>query len=393
MELMPHQLKAIDQLGNGKILYGGVGTGKTATALGYYMKYEAPANICVITTAKKRDKLEWEHEAARFGIGDQEDGSVAGIIEVDSWNKLPMYESYTDTFFIFDEQRLVGNGAWVKSFYKIAKNNRWILLTATPGDTWLDYAPVFIANGFYRNVTHFKREHVLYEPYRRYPKVRGYLNEQKLQILRNDMLVEMPYLKHTTRYVNWYDVGYDKKLYETVTKKRWNPFEDQPIKDVSEMFRLMRKVSNSHSSRLEAIHDLMKAHPRLIIFYNFDYELEILRTLGDLVPCGEMNGHRKDPVPDTDKWVYLVQYVAGAEAWNCTKTDAMILYSLTYSYKNFVQAQGRIDRLDTPYDKLYYYVLVSNTTIDKGIRNALAHKKSFNEKKFVSNLRVTSGGL
>lgn len=381
MELMPHQLEAIEQLGNGKILWGGVGSGKTATALGYYIKYESPANICVITTAKKRDSLEWEREAAKLAIGDEEDATIAGIIEVDSWNKINAYVGYKDTFFIFDEQRLVGHGAWVKAFLKIAKNNRWIMLSATPGDTWIDYGPVFIANGFYKNITEFKQKHVVYEPFVKFPKIRGYVNKTKLELLRNEILVEMPYLKHTVRHIEWCEVDVDQEMYNKVLKRRWNPFEERPIRDVAEMYRLKRKVANIAPSRLEKIRKLLLKHDKLIIFYNFDYELEILRNLEKEVFVAELNGHKKEPIPNSRRWVYLVQYVAGAEAWNCIETDAMVLYSLTYSYKNFVQAQGRIDRLDTPFTDLWYYVLVSNTTIDSGIKRALSEKRNFNERK------------
>lgn len=390
MELMKHQLDAVDQLGNGKILYGNTGSGKTIAALAYYMKHEAPKNLMVITTAKKRDSLDWEHEAAKFGIGDHEEASLAGILEVDSWNKLDMYTGYRDTFFIFDEQRLVGNGAWVKSFLKIVRNpgNRWILLSATPGDNWLDYAPVFIANGFFANITDFKRKHVLYEPYLKFPKVKGYLNETKLELMRNDLLVEMPFFSHTKRYLNWYEVGYDVDKFNKIYKNRWNFFEGQPVKDAAEMWRLMRRVVNSDQTRFDAVLDLMKIHPRLIVFYNFDYELDILRGLGLHRATYELNGHRHDPLPDGDEWVYLVQYVAGAEAWNCTTTDAMVLYSLTYSYKNFMQCQGRIDRMNTDFVDLRYYLFVSNSVVDRGIRKSLDSKESFNERKYMRELGV-----
>ena len=386
MELMKHQLDAINQLGNGKILWGGVGSGKSATAIGYYMKAEQPRDIYVITTAKKRDSLDWEKEAAGFGVGTDRDSTVAGTITIDSWNNIGKYIGVEDAFFIFDEQRLVGHGAWVKSFIKIAKVNRWILLSATPGDTWMDYAPVFIANGFYKNISDFKFQHVLYEPYSRYPKIRMYLNETKLQLMRNDILVEMPFLRKTERVLNYMDVDFDMDLFKRVYKDRWNPYEDRPIKDVAELFRLMRKVVNSDPSRLDTVRQLMKSHPRLIVFYTFNYELDILRRLSDEVEVYEWNGHKKDTLPTGDKWVYLVQYVAGAEGWNCTTTDAMILYSLTYSFKNFEQAQGRIDRLDTPYTSLYYYILVSNSLIDKGIRGSLANKETFNERRFVAEM-------
>jgi len=382
VELMPHQKQALELLGNGKVLYGGVGSGKSMTALAYYMKAEQPRDIYVITTAKKRDSLDWQEEAAKFGISDDHRFTRAGVLTVDSWNNIGKYlaEDVENAFFIFDEQRLVGNGAWVKNFLKIAKKNRWIMLSATPGDIWLDYAPLFIANGFFKNITEFKRNHVLYSPYVKFPKVARYIGEGKLERLRNDVLVEMPYSKHTQRILNHIQVSYDKKAVDNLIKTRWNTYESRPLKDVAELFRLVRKVTNSDLSRLDAVRMLMDIHPKLIVFYNFNYELEILRTLKDEVTVAEWNGHKKEQIPKTDNWVYLVQYTAGAEGWNCIETDATCLYSLTYSYKNFVQCQGRIDRLNTPFTNLYYYILESDSPIDKGVWKALEQKKSFNEQ-------------
>lgn len=384
MELMEHQLKAVAHLRSGKILWGGVGAGKSATVLEYYMRHEAPRHIFVITTAKKRDSLDWEREAAKFGLGYGEDGSVGGQLEVNSWNNIGKYTDVEDAFFVFDEQRLVGTGSWVKSFLKIAKHNHWILLSATPGDTWLDYAPVFVANGFYRNITDFKRQHVLYEPYVKFPKVKAYLGEQKLETLRNDILVEMPYMSKAVRNLNYLNVGHDEELVRTLLRRRWNWLEERPVRDAAELFRLMRRAVNSHTSRLETIRDLLKVHPRLIVFYNFNYELEILRNLWKDTDVYEWNGHKKDPVPGGDgNWVYLVQYTAGSEAWNCTTTNAMVFYSLTNSYKAFEQSQGRIDRLDTPYDILYYYVLVSQNSVDSKILKSLQSKRDFNWRKYM----------
>lgn len=391
MKLMEHQQEAVDLLGSGKVLYGGVGSGKSATALAYYIKAQTPKDIYVITTAKKRDSLDWEGEAARFGISVRRSLSIAGELRVDSWNNIEKYTDTTGAFFIFDEQRVVGSGVWVKSFIRIAKRNDWILLSATPGDNWLDYAPIFIANGWYKNITEFKREHVIYAPYIRFPKVLRYVGITKLEFYRNEVLVEMPYLKHTQRIINYLDVSYDKDLWDVAVRKRWNPYEDHPIKDVAELFRVMRKINNTDPSRIEMVRLLMKSHAKLIIFYNFNYELDILRGLADEVEVAEWNGHRKNPVPNSDRWVYLVQYNSGAEGWNCTQTDAMIIYSLTYSYKNYIQSQGRIDRIDTKFTDLYYYILISNSPIDRAVKKALEHKKNFNMRKFVREIENSPG--
>lgn len=382
-DLMEHQINAIEFLGSGKILYGEVGVGKSATALAYYVNCEAPRNIYVITTAKKRDSLDWLGEAARFGIGDSISVPDMGTITVDSWNNIGKYLQVQGAFFVFDEQRLVGTGAWVKHFLKISRRNRWIMLSATPGDTWLDYAPVFVANGWYKSITEFKREHVIYAPYVKFPKVLRYVGVRKLEALRNEILVEMPYPKNTNRNLNYLPVAYDVEKWELAVKKRWHPFENRPIHDAGELFRVMRKICNTDPSRLATVLELMRTHDKLIIFYNFNYELAILQTLCVDADVAEWNGHRKDPIPDSDKWVYLVQYNAGAEGWNCIETNTMILYSLTYSYKNFIQSQGRIDRINTRFKDLYYYILVSSSAIDRAVKYALDQKKSFNEREML----------
>ncbi len=390
MELRPHQLEAIDNLSSGKILHGGVGSGKTVTVLGYYVKKESPRDIYVITTAKKRDSLDWELEAAHFVISsDPETAKITphGKLTVDSWNNLWKYRDVTDAFFVFDEQRLVGTGTWVTNFLKIAKKNTWVLLSATPGDTWMDYAPIFIADGFYKNFADFKRRHVLYMPFVKYPKIMRYIDEQRLEWIRNDVLVEMPFEKESKREINWLPVGYDEELFRLVYKKRWNPYENCPVKDVAELWRLMRRVVNSDPSRMDMLRKFRDLHGRIIVFYNFNYELDILRELYGETAVGEWNGHKKTPIPDDDKWVYLVHYVAGAEGWNCISTNAMFMFSLTYSYKNFTQAMGRIDRMNTLYPVLYYYIPVSNSVIDRAIKGSLMNKKSFHERNVIAEMR------
>jgi len=391
VDLYPHQKKAVDDLSNGKILWGGVGAGKSLTAAAYYIAKEAPRDVYVITTAKKRDSLDWESEFVKYGVYKSEDATTAGVLTVDSWNNIKKYGNVHGAFFIFDEQRLVGSGAWVKSFLRIAKRNRWILLSATPGDTWLDYIPVFVANGYYRNRTEFKDMHVEYEQYSKFPKVKQYHNTGKLIKYRNELLVHMPYLMHTTRHSEDILVEYDVELLQTAMKKRWNPYEERPIKSIAEFFYILRKIVYSDPSRLEKLKGLMEKHPRIIVFYNFDCELEMLRTLGDSVTIAEWNGHKHEDVPTTDRWLYLVQYTAGSEGWNCTTTNAMVFYSLTYSYKQWKQAHGRNDRLNTPYSDLFYYSLLSKAPIDGAVKTALDEKHSFNEAKFIAKYGTLRG--
>lgn len=381
-ELQPHQQDALRQLSNGKILWGGVGSGKSRVGVAYYEKHHSKQNIYVITTAKKRDSKDWEGEFARIGVGREESGSVLGILSVDSWNNLEKYRDVKNAFFIFDEQRLVGSGTWVKAFLKIARSNSWILLSATPGDVWLDYIPIFVANGFYKNRTQFKLEHIVYTPYTKFPKVQRYLNTSKLLRYRNQILVHMRYKNETIRHSKTLDMEYDSNLVKKVIGDRWHIYQDRPIRDIAEVFSVVRKVVNSDPSRVRAIESLLEKHPKLVVFYNFNYELDALRGLESVVEIAEWNGWKHEEIPTTDSWVYLVQYVAGAEGWNCVETDTIVFYSLTYSYKNWEQAHGRIDRLDTPFTHLYYYTLRSKSGIDIAIWRSLMAKKNFNVAKY-----------
>lgn len=378
--LYDHQKLALSKMKNGCILKGGVGSGKSLTAVVYYMQNEAPRDVYVITTAKKRDSLDWQQEMMIFGIGG-EDATTQGVLSVDSWNNIKNYTEVHDAFFIFDEQRLVGSGAWVKAFYKIAAKNRWVMLSATPGDTWMEYIPVFVANGYYKNKTEFQRKHVVFHQYARYPKVDRYVGTGYLNKIRRDVVVDMPFQRHTTRNVEVVKTDYDKELWRRLVKDRWHIYEERPIKDASELFRLMRFLVNSDLSRFEKLNDIYEKHPRLIIFYNFNYELDLLRQWSEKKPAvtAEWNGHKHEALPEGDSWIYLTQYTAGAEGWNCTTTDAMVLFSQNYSYKITEQAKGRIDRINTPYYNLYYYILRSNSGIDNAIYQALSKKRDFNE--------------
>jgi hypothetical protein len=382
LDLRTHQKKALTELGDGKILWGPPGTGKSRVAVGYYQKMHWGRDVYVITTAKKRDTLDWEREFALLGVGKYPGGTLAGLLTVDSWNNIAKYRDVKDAFFILDEQRLVGRGKWVRSFLRIAKHNPWILLSATPGDTWMDYIPIFVANNFYKNRTEFELEHVVYAPHTNFPKVRKYLNEEKLKKHRNAVLVPMPYSTQKTRHSTLVRVNHNEALVRNVIKTRWHIYQNKPIRDMAELLLVLRRIVNSDPSRIRAVRELLEEHDKIVLFYNFNYELEILRTLKDEITIAEWNGHKHEPIPSTKRWVYLVQYAAGSEGWNCTETNCLLFYSLTYSYKNWEQAHGRIDRLNVPFLDLWYYTLRSKSLIDDAIWRSLSAKKSFNASQF-----------
>lgn len=399
--LYDYQMDAVNNMKNGCILCGGVGSGKSRTALYYYFKEQGgsidpdykpmkvrpkPKDLYIITTARKRDSLEWEGELSHFLLSTDEKQTkrYGNKIVIDSWNNIKKYSEVTNSFFIFDEQRVVGYGTWVKAFLKIAKTNNWILLSATPGDTWIDYIPVFIANGFYRNKTEFCREHIVYSRFSKYPKIDRYINTGRLIRLRNSILVDMQFRRKTIPHHEDVYVRYDTTKYKDAIRTRWDPYKNEPIQQASGLCYVLRRIVNESEYRVVTLLELLEKCPRAIIFYNFDYELDILMNLhlDKDIEIAQWNGHKHQPVPNSDRWMYLVQYSAGCEAWNCIKTDTIIFYSQNYSYKIMKQASGRIDRLNTPYTDLYYYHLKSRSGIDLAISKALNEKKTFNETRW-----------
>lgn len=382
VELYPHQIEAIEKLKNGKVLLGGVGSGKTLTSLSYYKKYESPRDIYVITTAKKRDSFDWQKEAALLNIG-KERTEFGGALVVDSWNNIKKYVDIKDAFFILDEQRIVGTGAWTKAFWKIAKKNRWILLSATPGDTWQDYTAIFVANGFFKNVTAYRNQHMVFSYHGGYPKLERYLNEKHLEGLRKQVLVEMPYVGHTRRHLHTVTVPYDRKLFKSVMKTRQDPETGEPFQNISALMYALRKVVGKDKSRIAELRKIVDREKRVIVFYNYNYELEALRKLGKHYTIAEWNGHKHEEIPQEDSWIFLVQYTAGSEGWNCIESKTVVFHSLTYSYKQFEQAQGRIDRLNTPYTDLDYYIFKSNSPVDIAVWEAIKNKRNFNERMFI----------
>lgn len=403
-KLREYQLDAIGKLKTGSILNGGVGSGKSLTALSYYYLQNNgdvrflsggdyvtmepdPMDLYIITTARKRDTMEWEGELAHFLMSTHpECTNYTHKIVVDSWNNIGKYKDVTGAFFIFDEQRVVGSGAWVKAFLKIAKFNEWILLSATPGDTWTDYIPVFVANGFYKNKTEFMREHAVFARFSKYPKIEKFINTGRLLRQRQMILVDMNFKRETVQHHEDIYVSYDIHTYKDVMKRRWDIWKDEPLVNASGLCYALRKIVNTDESRAVKLLELFETHQKMIVFYNFDYELEILKNLyyGEDVVVSEWNGHKHEPTPTACKWVYLVQYTAGAEGWNCITTDTIVFFSQNYSYKIMHQSAGRIDRLNTPFEDLYYYHLKSRSGIDLAIAKALNSKKKFNESSFVT---------
>lgn len=395
IELYEYQKEAAMQMKNGCILCSKGGSGKSRAAIAYYYIYNGGdldnekedcfkwKPLYIITTAAKRDKKEWEEDIKVFSK------IPVGDVIIDSWNNISKYRFVTGSFFIFDEQRAVGRGPWARTLIRIGRNNRWIMLSATPGDNWLNYATVFIANGFYKNYWQFDDRHVVYSRNVKWPEPSKYLEEDHLNALRDEILIDMDSFRDTQPTVITFDCDYDKYTYKQITKTKWDIYKKEYVSTATGLCYLLRRLVNSDPSREFYVKQVVTLHKKVIIFYNFNYELDILRNIdyGQGVVIAEWNGQKHEKLPEGDTWVYLVQYTAGAEGWNCITTDTILFYSLNYSWRTMQQAKWRTDRANSPYTNLYYYYLKSNAPIDKAISRALDKKKEFNQKSYIRRMK------
>lgn len=400
--LYPHQREALTRMFNGCLLNGGTGSGKSRTGIYYFFQKNGgsiehqvytpmrpnPPDLYIITTAKKVYDRDWEGELVPFLLYPDPKTRrtrYGNKITIASWNVIQKYTDVKNAQFIFDENKCQGKGAWAKAFLKITKNNEWIILSATNGDRWEDYETVFIAHGFFRTRGEFRQEHLVYDPYvKNFPKIQGYRNETRLLRLRDRLLIDMDFERHTNQIHEDVYCNYDMKTYKDVLRNRWDIFKDEPITQAAGLCYVLRRIVNSDQSRQVKLLELLEDHPRAIVFYSFDYELDILLNLGypEGTIVAQYNGHVHERLPDGERWVYLVNYSAGAEGFNAITTDTVIFFSQTYSYKVLTQASGRIDRITSPFTDLHYYHLKTRSGIDLAISKALKNKKKFNERKF-----------
>lgn len=375
ISMYEYQLEAIDKLQSGMILWGNVGSGKSRTSLYFYCKNYSNKKLLIITTAQKRNNGEWLEECKVFGLKPI----------IDSWNNIRKYEKYENCFIIFDEDHLTGYGAWSKTFIKMAKCNDWLVLTGTPGDNYSEFMTVFIAKGWYKNKRDFEENHVIYSRYSKYPKVDRYINQGLLEKHRRDILVKMFVEKrprvHKEIVITQYDISKYKKAY-----KEKRDENNKPFKNATAFCLYLRKICNEDESKIVKVRELLLKHNKVIIFYNYIYEKEILLKLLKTMKTfnvGEYNGQHHDDIPIGERWAYLCQYTAASEGWNCLLCDTMIFFSMSYSYKAMEQAAGRINRVNTPYKDLYYYYLRTTSGIDLSINRALSTKRNFNESTFI----------
>ena len=108
------------------------------------------------------------------------------------------------------------------------------------------------------------RSHVIFNRFVKYPKVEAYIDTWKLTENRQKILVHMHYEKKTKHVIKLMYASYDESLYKFVSEKRWNVYTDKPIKNISELCYVWRKIVNDDKSREDIIGRIIEEKRKVI---------------------------------------------------------------------------------------------------------------------------------
>lgn len=144
-----------------------------------------------------------------------------------------------------------------------------------------------------------------------------------------------------------------------------------------------RQLCNSKDKQQAFIDLINSINDRVVVFYNFDSELDTLKTLVKDRPIAEVNGHTNTEqiYHDNDNCVLFVQYQAGARGLNLQDGNKIIYYSLTLSSDLFEQSKKRIHRIGTKYP-CFYWILQTKDSVEESIYKSLNRQEDYNEELF-----------
>lgn len=409
MGLFAYQQAALDRV-DGKrrcAFYHDMGLGKTFTGAEKLMSDRRWKRALVVCQKSKVadwvDHFEAHYDMPVVDLTKQDvcrDVEAVMVVNYDLiWRRQQLME-LDDLALMFDESSLLQNATSkrTKAAMKLAgKADTLVLLSGTPVDgkyerLWTQLRML----GWDIDEKLFWRQYVESETTMRegFPitKVTGYKNEERLvrkmkelgcDFLKTDDVIDLP----DQRFIR-IDVPMSKYYREFAKTNVITAFGRDFVGDtVFGDLTAKRQLAAAYSpAKLEAFGDLLDGtSKRLVVFYNFDVELEGLTAELEkrYRSYGVLNGkaHDLSPFFDTDDGVALIQYQSGAMGVNMQQADTCVYFSPPLASSLFEQSKKRIHRVgqDKP---CTYYELVSKGTVEEKIYDTLAMRRDYTEKLF-----------
>lgn len=395
------------------------GTGKTLMSLAHYDVWSYPRPLLILAPASKVQTGDWEEEIERWYEGRQK--PEYEIYSYEKFSRNPSIKRYhkdgflgvwrdwlarhpSDFAVIADEVHKgknpqSGNG---KRLFEVATRAKFFVgLSATPmPNGWIDAANYFKIFGYTKGITDFKRRYCRIVDYKGFPEIVEYYRQGELQRLWNniakplskDAALDLPSV--TSIPINL-PTGPD---YIKVQKDRL--FNDKFLDNPAALMHALRQ--SLIKPKLAWLDEFLEgASGNIVVFYNYVGERERITTLLKQKkfkdrPVFRMDG-QKHELPPKSAWeglsrsITLAQYQSGSQGVEMTYADTIVYFSPTYSYMNYEQSQGRINR-NGQTKKMTLYLLRAPSTIERDIWGALKEKRDFQEKQWYEEMLAAAKG-
>jgi SNF2 family DNA or RNA helicase len=419
IKLFPHQQTALDETNdlNRVAYYLDMGLGKTYVGSEKMIQLGEKVNLLICQKSKIQD---WIHHFAEyysdiliydltnkkqfdeffeFGINNLIFKQAIGIINYDLAFRRPELLKLENFTLMLDESSIIQNETTKRSKFVLKlRASNVILLSGTPTSGkyenlysqlkllgwkiskdlyWKQYIEVeWIENddGFpIKRVSGYKNVDRLKMKLRQYGAV--FMKSEEVFDLPDMITVKIP-VKATKDY---------KKF---VRSSMITLGDIELIGDTVLTKRLYSRMLCGHynQDKLDALKDLIDStEDRLIVFYNFNDELNlILNLIGDR-PVSIINGSTKDlsAYEDHDDAVTLVQYQAGAMGLNLQKANKIIYFTLPEKSELFEQSKKRIHRIGQT-QRCFYYIMMVENSIEEDVLSTLEMRKDYTDELFRS---------
>lgn len=418
IDLYPHQIESLKQTEeqNRVAYYLDMGLGKTFVGSEKMYELGAKINLVVCQKSKVNDWVEhfktYYPEYHTFDLTNKKQWEyvlhdcpyflhefVILVINYDLIFRRPEISKLMDFTLMLDESSLIQNENAKRSRFILKKLNptNVILLSGTPTGGkyeklwsqcrllgWKISKDAFWSsyiNYHFEHDTGFPRKVV--DGYKNVERLKHKLHEHGAIFMKSEDVFDLP-AKIDTRVNVYCTPAYRKFRQKSIVKIDGVEFVGDNI--LTKMLYERMLCGSYNSDKIAALKDLIEStEDRLIIFYNFNGELEVLRDLCASVerPVSIICGNIKDlsSYEKSKDSVTLVQYQAGAMGLNLQKSNKIVYFTPPLSSEFFEQSKKRIHRIGQDRTCFYYYLICSGS-IEEKIYRTLAMRKDYTERLF-----------
>lgn len=354
--------------------------------------FETYYDVKVFDLTKKKE-LDIFH-----GLAMGERFTVVGVINYELAFRRTLLADLSDFSLMLDESSMIQNETAKRSKFVLKRLSpkNVILLSGTPTSgkyerLWSQMHLLGWGIGKKTYYAHYVDVEITPEGY---PIIRGYKNVDRLKrkmreygcvFMKSDEVLDLP-------EQNFIDVKVDEtKEYKKFKKTSIVTVEDTELVGDTTLTKLLYSrmlCGHFNKEKLSAFEDLLEStNDRLIVFYNFNSELERLKEICEKFdkPTSEVNGAKHDLTNynDCDNSVTLVQYQAGSMGINLQLSNKIIYFTPPLSSELFEQSKKRIHRIGQNHPCFYYQLKCG---IEEKIYGTLAMRKDYTDKLFEGEL-------